>query len=1124
MRARYTPLLFCLLLIAPAASFAVQSTSIAKASPDLYLLSSPTRGKVEWTPLVNGSWSSYVNASTDIRIEFDNMNGTLEGSDPYDPYYDHNATVRAAIDAAPQWLNDTLSWKFSEFWSYHGQRLAELLLNDSVDWRYRDEIAFTIAHLPTNVLSSMWVWPELLIENVEMVYKVAEEVKYASITDVNTSEGLRTTITYNIPGGTVTLPDEIYYENLVMPRNSMEQPNYMNRSTKRYTYPDDGWFWRTFLYYESDPGYPVLRDTLLNQTTLWNGTTNDFQSNGAVGAVTKWQMDSMIFGMPEYRSNQPVMAYGEHIGMCGENSYLLSAVAKTALIPTVTVINFDWMHGWNMFYDRGWHVWRAYDGIINDTYAEGGPGGVNAHAAFNPDSTQFNSAYLHTQTANLTVGVFDANGIPVDGAMVKLYSYPASNYEYDYGLIGNHTDANGETDFEIGFGYPYYVQVITPMGLHLDDMVPIPMAVPSAIAGVHHWFNVTLNKTMPLKANLTKMDQTDIGLQFNATVDFLEQSTRSITDPLSFSRYTWKSYPDRSVVRLFFLDDENYQLYLNGSEFFPAGVLNISAGAPGSIVLPDGDWHIVLPGLANPLTRSLVGLDIEVSRSKVTPEAVILSPDPGTYMLGTELHFSGILDPYPPYLGEVQYFWFVNTSSDPISSEREFSWTPEVGIYLVTFSVWKDTEMIGSARVVFEIEAPNRPPIAVISAPEEDFVVTAGTNITFLSTGSMDPDGDPLEYEWTIPATGTFLSDAPSFTRKFVIGDHTVRLKVTDPQGLASFDWVNFSVQKANSPPIPYIDSPENYATFYVDEYVLLSAFGSYDLDGDELAYTWTSDLDGLLSSMMEDNVLLTLGQHVITLNVSDGKDFTLTEVIIYIDERPPPGNEPPVAVISSPDNGEGFYVRQLIIFHSNGSLDPEGANLTFRWSIDGINLSNERSFALYLAEGVHTVTLFVSDGELTSKTSITVIVTNRAPVISITMNTTAVPEGEMITIIENETQIFDASGSFDPDGGGLSFNWTLDGEELSTDPVLTVTMARGYHEIRLLVYDEEGRSALFVKGLNCIYVEPPEIPDGGVQGDNKKVSLAWYLVPLGLILLFIIISVLFFLLTRSQSDFYVEE
>jgi PKD repeat protein len=1128
MREGYAPLFISLLLVASSLILVGNPGSIiddglvfdAVAGP------SPPRGSIEWTDLGNITVSSFLNDTSEIDINFNNQNVTFTASSGYDPYFDHNSTVKAAIDAAPQWLNDTLSWRFSEFWSHPGQKWAELLLNDTIDWRYRDEIAFTIAHLPSQITYSMWVWPELIVENVEMIYKVAEEVPYASLTDVNTSSGLRTTITYKVPGGNVTLPDDIYYENLVMPRNSLENPNYVNRTSKQYTYPDDGWFWRNFLYYEADDGYPILRDMLLNQTTLWNGTRNQAENNGAIGAVTNWELRSMVFGMPDYRSSQPVLAYGEHIGMCGENSYLLTAVAKTALIPTVTVINFDWMHGWNMFYDRGWHIWRAYDGVIDDTYAEGGPGGVNAHASFNPDSSQFNSAYLHTQVANLTVRVVDDKGIPVDGTMVKIFSNGVSNYKFNPGLIGNHTNVNGEARFQLGVGFQYFAQIISPIGTYLDEDAIIPLALPNAVPGVNHWFNVTLNRSMPLKANLSRMYEPEFGLRFNVTINEIDQQTRPEIDAMGYDRWFWKGYGSDQRLPVYLLDEENYDLYLNGSEFFPIAVMNITTSSTSSVIVPDdGEWNIIVPGLANPLTRTFVNFTLEVSRSVVHPEAIIQFPDPGYYLLGEELHFKGELYPYPPYLGEVDYRWFKNDTSDPISESSSFNWTPGLGRYEVTFSVWKEREMIDSDLIVFEILMPNRAPEAMISSPEEGSIFVAGHEILFASFGTNDPDGDLLEYKWTIPSTGSFLSNASSFSRKFIVGDHIVLLNVTDPDGMWSTEEVTFKVIKANTVPTPFIRSPEDFSSHYVDEIITLSANGSYDLDGDLLSYIWESDISGFLSEQMEVYLYLIEGEHKITLTVNDGNMSLSTNVTIYVYARSDPVDLPPVAVINKPTEGQAFYIRDLVEFNSIGSHDPEGHPLDYVWKVDGHNVSTSPGFSMYLKEGIHSISLTVLDMNQSSTSSITVIVTNRAPVLILTLNGTEVSMGSILTLIENETTVFDASGSFDPDETNLMFNWSMDGEVVHTGSIFTTSLTRGYHEIRLTITDEDGRSKSFFSAINSIKGSDPSdptIPDD----DEKKTqpSTALYLIPSILIVVFLIAAIIFFLLSREKKDVYFEE
>ncbi|MEA3559602.1 MAG: hypothetical protein U9R75_10145, partial [Candidatus Thermoplasmatota archaeon] len=551
--------------------------------------SSSRDGTIEWTAVANISGSSFLNSTNDLLIGFDDVNTSFNiEKSGFDPYFDHNKTIRDAIDEAPGWLNDTLSWKFHEIWDMYGHIFADLLTNRSIDARYKDEIAFSIAYLPEQVLNRYYVFPQVLLDNVRMIYEVADEVQYANVMDTVGSDGSHSTIIYNVPNGTVTLPEHIYYWYIVLPRGSFENPYYINTTSELQTEPDQGEFWREYLYNNSDPGFPDLKDHLKNQTTLWNLTTNNPMVNGAIGGVTTWMMDSMVFGMPQKRSDQPIVAYQQHVGMCGEHSYLLTAVGKIALIPSVTVISFEMMHAWNMFYDRGWHVWRAYDGVIDDTYAEGAPGGVSVHAAFNPDSSEFSAASVHTQISNVTINVRDANGKPVDGAMVKLDSQPSINDPSIYGIIANHTDPEGKAAFEVGHGFAYHVQVISPIGQFLPKDIPLPVAVPGAVAGTNYTFNVTLNTTMPLKANLSKrVDDRGFGIRFNVTVHSLLQVTKAFRDPLRQGMSIRRGYPDRARIWVYFLDDENLSLYMDGMEFFPGGVLNLSSVEEISIILPD---------------------------------------------------------------------------------------------------------------------------------------------------------------------------------------------------------------------------------------------------------------------------------------------------------------------------------------------------------------------------------------------------------------------------------------------------------------------------------------------------------------------------------------------------------
>lgn len=74
----------------------------------------------------------------------------------------------------------------------------------------------------------------------------------------------------------------------------------------------------------------------------------------------------------------------------------------------------------------------------------------------------------------------------------------------------------------------------------------------------------------------------------------------------------------------------------------------------------------------------------------------------------------------------------------------------------------------------------NEAPHASIIAYPED--VSVGETVTFDGTGSSDPDGDEIEFIWTID--GTMTTHEPNFTYSFTeSGTHTIVLQVKDENG-----------------------------------------------------------------------------------------------------------------------------------------------------------------------------------------------------------------------------------------------------------------------------------------------------------------------------------------------------
>jgi hypothetical protein len=274
-----------------------------------------------------------------------------------------------------------------------------------------------------------------------------------------------------------------------------------------------------------------------------------------------------------------------------------------------------------------------------------------------------------------------------------------------------------------------------------------------------------------------------------------------------------------------------------------------------------------------------------------------------------------------------------------------------------------------------------------------------------------------------------------------------------------------------NSPPVVAIASPGTGSKHDLGEMVELSANGSWDADGDELTYTWISNVSGHLASGSVAHVAFDdVGWHHIDLFVDDGKGHNVTDFVIIKIEVP---NYPPVAVINSPAEGSTFTNEDVIVFDGNGSYDPNGEAITYQWVSDlSGDLGYEERIESVLRVGEHKIVLWVEDelGLRSSETvNITVVQANRPPIVYITS-----PEaGDRFD--PEEVIELNASYSFDPDGDPLTFVWTDDvSGDLGSGAILMVTLSVGHHMITVTVDDGEYTVA---SDVNITVEEPPNLP-----------------------------------------------
>ena len=215
--------------------------------------------------------------------------------------------------------------------------------------------------------------------------------------------------------------------------------------------------------------------------------------------------------------------------------------------------------------------------------------------------------------------------------------------------------------------------------------------------------------------------------------------------------------------------------------------------------------------------------------------------------------------------GFEEWVWMWNTTQDlngrytlEARSFDGFNYSP---IYSVDVEVTND--------------GANRRPTASIKADVNELYI--GDKIVFSGNSSSDDSaiskyqfnfGDSKETGWLTDSWVEYYYEEA--------GEYEVKLQVEDDEGIqsSSADSIMIKViEKAqNSKPIAVISSPLMDSIYQSNSNIQFSAQGSFDSDGDELFFTWSSSIDGQFyeTSLLFFQFPLSEGVHIITLTVSD--------------------------------------------------------------------------------------------------------------------------------------------------------------------------------------------------------------------------------------------------------------
>lgn len=228
---------------------------------------------------------------------------------------------------------------------------------------------------------------------------------------------------------------------------------------------------------------------------------------------------------------------------------------------------------------------------------------------------------------------------------------------------------------------------------------------------------------------------------------------------------------------------------------------------------------------------------------------------------------------------------------------------------------------IDSVTVNVSVVSANQDPTADAG---DDQTVDTGDTVTLDGSGSTDPDGDTLSFEWTQTA-GTAVTldgsetDGPSFTAPDAASALVFQLTVDDGNGGTDTDTVTINVNAANT--APTADAGDDQTVDGGDT-VTLDGSGSADADGDTLTFAWAQTAGTAVTLTGDDTDSPTFtaptdpGTLTFELTVDDGNGGTGTDTVDVIISA-----EPRLFIANFTGDGVLSYVNPSTV---NGNIAPD--------------------------------------------------------------------------------------------------------------------------------------------------------------------------------------------------------
>ncbi len=387
---------------------------------------------------------------------------------------------------------------------------------------------------------------------------------------------------------------------------------------------------------------------------------------------------------------------------------------------------------------------------------------------------------------------------------------------------------------------------------------------------------------------------------------------------------------------------------------------------------------------------------------------------------------------------------------------------PGPGTYRGALYVRDSSGQVGDGAVAPFAVTLKRPPSAAAEAAR---LTAPGVPLPFDGSGSVAGDRPIAHYEWDFQdgskAEGAKVTHA--FARS---GRYVVTLRVRDDQPGPCDSSVTQTIVDVNSPPVAVAGADRHAA---VGETVKLDGRGSYDIDGEIVAWTWDLGDGATASGSAVSHAYDHPGTYTATLTVRDGAGLansTATSTVRTI------VNDPPVAM---PGPERHVAVGEIIPFDGRASVDRDGKLVHYDWTFgDGSSGSGAQVPYAYSEPGRFQATLTVVDDSGTSSNTSSasaLIVVNAPPVAK------AGPD-QLVTSSEVS---FDGTGSSDPDGAIASYAWDFGDGTTGSGPKPThVYRKSGAYLVQLTVTDDSGTIRNSASDTLHVLVNQAPVADAG--------------------------------------------